>query len=134
MPTANRDISAARKRCAPTSARLASPALTSQASGGKEMIRNSMWVRLPAHTPPVESRGPRSHMAAAKKAPRKAPTKAVRSRRPATARGPEPRESVVDATGDEVSDLVKQVQRHGGAVVGAYRGPLARQTLGRVCL
>ncbi len=88
-----------------------------------------MWVRLPAHTPPVESRGPRSYMAAAKKAPRKLPTKATRSRRPAAARGPEPRESVIDPTGDEVSNLVAQVQRHGGAVVGAYRDPFAGQML-----
>jgi len=88
-----------------------------------------MWGRLPAHTPPVESRGPRSYMAAAKKAPRKALTKATRSRRPAAARGPEPRESIVDPSSDNVSDLVAQVQKHGGAVVGAYRDPFAGQTL-----
>ncbi|TMD47330.1 MAG: chromosome partitioning protein ParB [Chloroflexi bacterium] len=88
-----------------------------------------MWVRLPAHTPPVESRGPRSYMAAAKKTPRKAPTKATRSRRPAAARGPEPRDSIVDPSSDNVSDLVAQVQRHGGTVVGAYRDPFAGQTL-----
>src|SRR5207245_8899117 len=87
-----------------------------------------MWVRLPAHTPPVESRGPRSYMAAAKKTPRKAPTKATRSRRPAAARGPEPRDSIVDPSSDNVSDLVAQVQRHGGAVVGAYRDPLPGPT------
>src|SRR3989442_15642622 len=87
-----------------------------------------MWWRLPAHTPPVESRGPRSYMAAAKKAPRKAPTKATRSRRPAAARGPEPRESIVDPSSDNVSDLVAQVQRHGGAPAGAHRAPLACPT------
>src|ERR1700720_4249971 len=88
-----------------------------------------MWVRLPAHTPPVESRGPRSYMAAAKKAPRKAPTKATRSRKPAAARGPEPTDSIVDPTSDDVSDLTAQVKRHGGAVLGAYRDPFAGQTL-----
>src|SRR2546425_8476741 len=93
-----------------------------------------MWGRLPAHTPPVESRGPRSYMAAAKKAPRKPPTKATRSRRPAAARGPEPRESIVDPSSDNVSDLVAQVQRHGGAVVGAHRDPFAGQTLGLASL
>src|SRR5438128_12394026 len=89
-----------------------------------------MWLRLPAHTPPVESRGPRSYMAAAKKAPRKAPTKATRSRRPAAARGPEPRESIVDPSSDNVSDLVAQVQRHGWVVVGACRDAFAGQTRG----
>src|SRR5260370_15176444 len=68
-------------------------------------------------------------MPAAKKAPRKAATKAVRSRRPAAARGPEPRESVIDPTGSDVSDLVAHVQKQGGAVVGAYRDPFAGQML-----
>src|SRR6266851_563946 len=67
----------------------------SRARVGNHSVRNRMWVRLPAHTPPVESRGPRSYMTAAKKAPRKAPTNATRSRRPAAARGPESRESVI---------------------------------------
>jgi hypothetical protein len=68
-------------------------------------------------------------MAAAKKAPKKAPSKTARSRRPAAARGPEPEDSIVDPTSDDVSDLVAQVKRHGGAVVGAYRDPFAGQTL-----
>src|SRR5690349_21372880 len=68
-------------------------------------------------------------MAAAKKTAKKTPTKAARSRRPAAARGPEPKESVIDATANDVSDLVTQVQKHGGAVVGAYRDPFAGQTL-----
>src|SRR6266853_3105747 len=68
-------------------------------------------------------------MPAAKKAPRKAPTKATRSRKPAAARGPEPRESVIDPTGKDVAELVAQVEKHGGAVVGAYRDPFAGQAL-----
>src|SRR3984893_15111175 len=67
-------------------------------------------------------------MPAAKKAPKKAP-KMTRSRRPAAARGPEPRESVIDLTGKDVADLVAQVQKQGGAVVGAYRDPFAGQAL-----
>src|SRR5438128_1873302 len=100
-----------------------------KAREGNREVRDRMWVRLPAHTPPVESRGPRSYMAAAKKAPRKAPTKATRSRRPAAARGPEPRESIVDPSSDNVSDLVAQVQRHGGAAgqrAAALEGERAR--------
>src|SRR6266849_660288 len=68
-------------------------------------------------------------MPAAKKAPRKAPKKTTSSRRPAAARGPEPRESVIDLTGKDVADLVAQVQKQGGAVVGAYRDPFAGQAL-----
>src|SRR5216683_1704048 len=68
-------------------------------------------------------------MPAAKKAPRKAPKKATSSRKPAAARGPEPRESVIDPTGKDVADLVAQVQKQGGAVVGAYRDPFAGQAL-----
>jgi len=64
-------------------------------------------------------------MAATKKAPKKAPRKTTRSRKPAAARGPEPRESVIDTSGKDVSDLVTQVEKHGGAVVGAYRDPFA---------
>src|SRR6267143_2711028 len=68
-------------------------------------------------------------MAAAKKSPRKAPKKATRARRPAAARGPEPRESIIDPTGKDVSALVAQVQKQGGVVVGAYRDPFAGQAL-----
>src|SRR5438034_1717041 len=69
-------------------------------------------------------------MAAAKKQPKKAPTsKAARGRQPAAARGPDPRESGIDPSGDDVSELAGQVERHGGAVVGAYRDPFAGQAL-----
>src|SRR5712664_810217 len=68
-------------------------------------------------------------MPAAKKAPRKAPKRALRSRKPAAARGPEPRESVLDPTGKDVAALVEQVGKQGGVVVGAYRDPFAGQAL-----
>ncbi len=68
-------------------------------------------------------------MPAAKKAPRNAPTKAARSRRPAAARGPEARESVIDQTSKDVAGLVAQVQKQGGVVVGAYRDPFAGQAI-----
>src|SRR5260370_11217859 len=66
-------------------------------------------------------------MPAAKKTPRKATKKAARSRKPAAAGGPEPRESVIDPTGKDVAALVAQVEKQGGAVVGAYRDPFAGQ-------
>src|SRR5438270_9864578 len=68
-------------------------------------------------------------MAAAKKSPKKAPRKTTSSRKPAAARGPEPRESVIDPGGKDVLDLVAQVEKQGGAVVGAYRDPFAGQAL-----
>src|SRR5437899_12487406 len=68
-------------------------------------------------------------MPAKKKSPRKAPRAAARGRKPAAARGPEPRDSVIDPSGDDVSELAGQVERHGGAVVGAYRDPFAGQAL-----
>src|SRR2546425_6966327 len=68
-------------------------------------------------------------MAAAKKSTKKAPTRATRSRKPAAARGPEPRDSVLDPNGSDVSGLATQVQKEGGAVVGAYRDPFAGQAL-----
>src|SRR6202171_324322 len=68
-------------------------------------------------------------MPAAKKAPREAPKRAPRSRKPAAARGPEPRESVIDQSAGDVSALVAQVKKQGGAVVGAYRDPFAGQAL-----
>src|SRR3989442_7463440 len=68
-------------------------------------------------------------MPAAKKAPRKAPKRTTRSRRLAAARGPEPRDSVIDPTGKDVAALVEQVGKQGGVVVGAYRDPFAGQAL-----
>src|SRR2546423_5756452 len=68
-------------------------------------------------------------MPAKKKAPKKAPRAAARGRKPAAARGPEPRDSVIDLSGNDVSGLAGQVERHGGAVVGAYRDPFAGQAL-----
>src|ERR1700730_13763142 len=67
-------------------------------------------------------------MPAAKKSP-KAPPKATRSRTPAPARGPEPRDSVIDPGAKDVAELAAQVEKHGGAVVGAYRDPFAGQGL-----
>lgn len=68
-------------------------------------------------------------MAAVKKASRKPASKGTRSRKPAAARGPEPAESVMDPTADDVSELVGQVRKHGGALVGAYRDPFAGQAV-----
>jgi ParB family chromosome partitioning protein len=68
-------------------------------------------------------------MAEAKKTPTKPSKRATRSRKPAAARGPEPRESVIDPTADDVSGLVGQVQKQGGAIVGAYRDPFAGQAV-----
>src|SRR5207302_4958602 len=68
-------------------------------------------------------------MAAAKKSTKKVPTKATRARNPATARGPEPRERVLDPDGDDISGLASQLEKQGGAVVGAYRDPFAGQAL-----
>jgi ParB family chromosome partitioning protein len=68
-------------------------------------------------------------MAAAKKAPKKGPAKPTRGRKPASARGPEPHESVIAATGSELGALSQQIEKHGGAVVGAYRDPFAGQAL-----
>jgi len=64
-------------------------------------------------------------MPAVKKSPRKAPKRATRSRKPAAARGPEPRESVLEPTGKDVAALVEHVGKQGGVVVGAYRDPFA---------
>src|SRR5213593_3924957 len=68
-------------------------------------------------------------MPAKKKSPKKAPRGAARGRKPAAARGPEPRDSVIDPAGNDVAELAGQVKRHGGAVVGAYRDPFAGQAL-----
>lgn len=65
-------------------------------------------------------------MAAKKKAPAKPTKRATRSRKPAGPRGPEPKESILAPDGsEEISGLLSQVQKHGGAVVGAYRDPFA---------
>src|SRR5439155_1176224 len=45
---------------------------------------------------------------AAKKQARKAPRKSTRGRKPAAARGPEPRESVIDPSGNDVSELAAE--------------------------
>ena len=66
-------------------------------------------------------------MAAKKKASTK-PTKrgSARSRKPAGPRGPEPRDSILARDGnDQISGLLSQVEKHGGAVIGAYRDPFA---------
>ena len=68
-------------------------------------------------------------MPAAKKAPRKAPKRATRSRKPAAARGPEPKDSIIETSGKDVAALVEQVGKQGGVVVGAYRDPFAGQAL-----
>jgi ParB family transcriptional regulator, chromosome partitioning protein len=68
-------------------------------------------------------------MAAAKKTPKKPASRGTRSRKPAVARGPEPRESVLAPNADDVSELVGQVQKQGGAIVGAYRDPFAGQAV-----
>ncbi|HYY45992.1 MAG TPA: ParB N-terminal domain-containing protein [Candidatus Angelobacter sp.] len=73
-------------------------------------------------------------MPAAKKLPSKTPAKkptkrSARSGKPASARGPEPRESLIDAREGDLADLSAQVEKQGGAVVGAYRDPFAGQAL-----
>src|SRR2546430_7014345 len=68
-------------------------------------------------------------MPAVKKSPRKPPKRATRSRKPAAARGPEPKESILEPTGKDVAALVEQVGKQGGVVVGAYRDPFAGQAL-----
>src|SRR5256884_5304165 len=68
-------------------------------------------------------------MPAKKKAPKKTPRATARGRKPAAARGPEARDSVLDPSGNDVSELAGQVERHGGAVVGAYRDHFAGQAL-----
>lgn len=68
-------------------------------------------------------------MAAAKKAPTKTPRKTARSRKPAAARGPEPRDSILEAGASDIAGISAQVEKQGGAVVGAYRDPFAGQAL-----
>jgi ParB family chromosome partitioning protein len=66
-------------------------------------------------------------VAAAKKSTRKAPAR--RTRKPAEARGPEPRDSRLEAADKAVAALVTRVEEQGGAVLGAYRDPFAGQPL-----
>jgi ParB family chromosome partitioning protein len=66
---------------------------------------------------------------AAKKPATKTPRKAARARKPAAARGPEPRESLLPAGADDIAGLSAQVDKHGGVVVGAYRDPFAGQAV-----
>src|SRR5437763_13607588 len=68
-------------------------------------------------------------MPAVKKAPKKPTKRVTRSRKPAAARGPEPRESILEPTGKDVAGLVGHVGKRGGGVVGAYRDPFAGQAL-----
>ncbi len=70
-------------------------------------------------------------MPAAKKAPKK-PTR--RSGKPAAARGPEPRDSVIERSRSDIAALATQVEKQGGAVVGAYRDPFAGEPLVLVSL
>jgi ParB family transcriptional regulator, chromosome partitioning protein len=66
---------------------------------------------------------------AAKKPATKTPRKAARGRKPAAARGPEPRDSLLQAGADDIAGLSAQVDKHGGVVVGAYRDPFAGQAV-----
>ena len=68
-------------------------------------------------------------MPAAKKSTPKPRKGTARGRKPAGARGPEARESVLEIGAQDVADLSAQVDKHGGAVVGAYRDPFAGQAL-----
>jgi ParB family chromosome partitioning protein len=66
---------------------------------------------------------------AVKKASAKTPRKTTRSRKPAAARGPEPRDSLLEAGASDIAGISAQVEKQGGAVVGAYRDPFAGQAL-----
>jgi ParB family transcriptional regulator, chromosome partitioning protein len=68
-------------------------------------------------------------MAAKRKAPAKPRKTTARGRKPAAARGPEPKDSVIDVSTDDLAGLARIVERQGGAVVGAYRDPFAGQAL-----
>jgi len=48
-----------------------------------------------------------------------------RSRKPASARGPEPAASLLDPGAKDIATLVARVREQGGAVLGAYRDPFA---------
>ena len=61
-------------------------------------------------------------MPASKPKPRK-PVR--RSRKPASARGPEPAASGLDPGAKDIATLVARVRGQGGAVLGAYRDPFA---------
>jgi ParB family chromosome partitioning protein len=69
-------------------------------------------------------------MPAAKKQPAKPAKRGARSGKPGGPRGPEPKDSLITLDGEEsISSLVAQVQKQGGAVIGAYRDPFAGQPL-----
>jgi ParB family chromosome partitioning protein len=69
-------------------------------------------------------------VAATKKPAKKPAGRTARSGKPAGPRGPEPRESVIAPDGNAaISGLITQIQKQGGAVVGAYRDPFAGEPL-----
>lgn len=65
-------------------------------------------------------------MPARKTVPKKMPR---RSRKPAAARGPEPRESLIDTAANDIAILVRRLGQQGGAILGAYRDPFAGEPL-----
>jgi ParB family transcriptional regulator, chromosome partitioning protein len=65
-------------------------------------------------------------MPAAKKPTKK---RATPARKPAAARGPEPRESRIEPTATDIARLTTLVEKSGGVVVGGYRDPFAGEPL-----
>lgn len=57
------------------------------------------------------------------------PAQTRRSRKPAEARGPEPKDSRLDLSDIAIATLVARVEQQGGNVLGAYRDPFAGQPL-----
>ena len=57
------------------------------------------------------------------------PAQARRSRKPAEARGPEPKDSRLDISDELIATLVARVEQQAGTVLGAYRDPFAGQPL-----
>jgi ParB family transcriptional regulator, chromosome partitioning protein len=55
--------------------------------------------------------------------------RATRAKKPAAARGPEPRASRIDPTASDIAQLSTLVEKSGGAVLGAYRDPFAGEPL-----
>jgi ParB family transcriptional regulator, chromosome partitioning protein len=55
--------------------------------------------------------------------------RATRAKKPAAARGPEPRSSRIDPTATDIAQLSTLVEKSGGAVLGAYRDPFAGEPL-----
>jgi ParB family chromosome partitioning protein len=69
-------------------------------------------------------------MPAAKKRPAKPAKRGTRSGKPGGPRGPEPKDSLIELDGEaSLSRLAAQVEKQGGAVIGAYRDPFAGQPL-----